>query len=231
MYIFTKDVDLSKGLEFKFPVLFKKFLMEKMGYSAEIPVFSIGDEQNSVRDNLETQSLKPERDFTFVSSDWNNRLEIASDKASPFDSNENQDNAAWGNLVHAILAEIKLTTDLDVVIQRFIAEGILNRAEAEKINQQLIDFFDSELVHKYYSPGAVIRNEMEIMSASGEIYRPDRYIHLNGRSVLIDYKTGLPSESHKKQMLQYIDLIRRMEDQAPEAYLVYLQHPLQIVQC
>ncbi len=231
MYIFTKDADLSRGLEFKFPVLFKKFLMEKMGYSAEIPVFSIGDEQNSVRDNLETQSLKPESDFTFVSSDWNNRLEIASDKTSPFDINESQNNAAWGNLVHAILAEIKHFTDLDEVIQRFITEGILNRTEAEKINLQLIVFFDSELLRECYSPGAVIRNEMEIMSASGEIYRPDRYTHLNGRSVLIDYKTGLPSESHIKQMLQYADLIRRMENKSPEAYLVYLQHPLQIVQC
>jgi ATP-dependent exoDNAse (exonuclease V) beta subunit len=231
MYIFTKDTDISKGLEFKFPVLFKKFLMENMGYSAEIPVFSIGDEQNSVRKNVESQNQKQESDFTFVSSDWNNRLEIASDKTSPFDINESQNNAAWGNLVHAILAEIKHFTDLDEVIQRFITEGILNRTEAEKINLQLIDFFDSELLRECYSPGAVIRNEMEIMSASGEIYRPDRYTHLNSRSVLIDYKTGLPSESHIKQMLQYADLIRRMENKSPEAYLVYLQHPLQIVQC
>ncbi|MFZ4465006.1 MAG: PD-(D/E)XK nuclease family protein, partial [Bacteroidales bacterium] len=222
---------LSKGLEFKFPVLFKKFLIDNLGYSAESPVFSIGDEQNSIRDNLETQSLKPESDFTFVSSDWKNRLEIASDKTSPFDINESQNNAAWGNLVHAILAEIKHITDLDNVVERFITDGILNRAEAETINLQLIDFFDSELLRECYAPGAVIRNEMEIMSASGEIYRPDRYVKLSDRSILIDYKTGLPSETHKKQMMQYADLIKRMENKSPEAYLVYLQHPLQIVQC
>ncbi len=112
-----------------------------------------------------------------------------------------------------------------------MTEGILSQAEAEKINQQLKAFFDLELLHDCYAPGAVIRNEKEIMSASGEIYRPDRYVKLSDRSILIDYKTGLPSETHKKQMMQYADLIKRMENKSPEAYLVYLQHPLQIVQC
>lgn len=231
MYIFTKDADLSKGLDFKFPVLFKKFLMENMAYSGENPVFSIGDERNSVREERESQDVIHSAPFTFVSTAWNDRLEVANDRTSPFDHVESQGNASWGNLVHAILAEIKYITDLDHVIQRFMTEGILSQIEAEKINQQLKAFFDLELLRDCYSPGALIRNEMEIMSASGEIYRPDRYVKLADRSILIDYKTGLPSDSHKKQMQQYADLISRMDHQSPESYLVYLQHPIQIVQC
>ena len=56
----------------------------------------------------------------------------------------------------------------------------------------------------------LLKNEAEIISANGAVLRPDRVAMKDNSVVIIDYKTGLMSNSHAKQITQYGDALNEI---------------------
>jgi ATP-dependent helicase/nuclease subunit A len=67
-----------------------------------------------------------------------------------------------------------------------------------------------------------VKNEREIIMPNGRPLRPDRVVRLKDRIVILDYKTGSKSESHAKQVKQYMNIYRAMGHQKVEGILLYL---------
>ena len=69
-----------------------------------------------------------------------------------------------------------------------------------------------------------VLNEASIVTASGEIYRPDRVLiaHDSSRVIVIDYKFGAPHFSHHRQVRNYVSLLRSMGYPAVEGWLWYV---------
>ncbi|MCR5709421.1 MAG: UvrD-helicase domain-containing protein [Bacteroidales bacterium] len=67
-------------------------------------------------------------------------------------------------------------------------------------------------------------NEASIVTATGEIYRPDRVLisRDGSRVIVIDYKFGEPRRDHHSQVRNYIDLLRGMGYPSVEGWLWYL---------
>ena len=57
----------------------------------------------------------------------------------------------------------------------------------------------------------------------GNPLRPDRVVRLKDCIVILDYKTGSKSESHKAQVRQYMNIYRDMGHQKVEGILLYLE--------
>lgn len=64
---------------------------------------------------------------------------------------------------------------------------------------------------------------MEVIDMNGEMFRPDRVVITNKSAVIIDYKTGAESPKHKKQIIQYGDLLSQMGYTVTEKLLVYIE--------
>lgn len=60
------------------------------------------------------------------------------------------------------------------------------------------------------------------MDTSGHIYRPDRFVVIDGRATIIDYKTGRPEREHHEQINQYATILERMGYSNIEKILVYI---------
>ena len=69
-----------------------------------------------------------------------------------------------------------------------------------------------------------VLNEAAIVTADGEIYRPDRVLisPTGDRVVVIDYKFGAPHSAHHRQVRNYVSLMREMGYPAVEGWLWYV---------
>ena len=77
-----------------------------------------------------------------------------------------------------------------------------------------------------------VMNEASIVDGSGEIRRPDRVLlsRDGGQVIVIDYKFGKPHSDHRRQVREYVSLMRQMGYASVTGYLWYLStnHILQV---
>ena len=85
------------------------------------------------------------------------------------------------------------------------------------------------MIYEAFSDQAKIKNECEILSRQYGIIRPDRYAEFPDKIILLDYKTGAPSNEHHKQLKQYESVLRQMVNKEISSYLVYLSDTINVV--
>ena len=73
-----------------------------------------------------------------------------------------------------------------------------------------------------------IKNEPEILEMQGEASRPDRVVFDGEETIVIDYKTGRKSQSHRKQIERYGRLLQEMGYQRVRKLLVYLGEEVEV---
>ena len=77
----------------------------------------------------------------------------------------------------------------------------------------------------YYLKGIEKYNEIEMFELVDGIVktrRPDRMVFFEERLIIIDYKTGMPSQKNYNQVKEYKDMATSITQLETEAYLVYL---------
>jgi hypothetical protein len=52
--------------------------------------------------------------------------------------------------------------------------------------------------------------ETDIMDTDGQVYRPDRVVIMDGKTVVVDYKFGVHHSRYERQMKRYADILSRM---------------------
>ncbi len=137
----------------------------------------------------------------------------------------------WGVLVHEIFSKINTIDDAPIVLRRYVNDGVIDHNESDNILAQFKKVAEMEEIKEAFSPDAIVKNEMEILVGNAEshnaskakILRPDRYVELKDKVIVIDYKTGAPEEEHYGQLRQYMLVLREMiSHKNIEAFLVYI---------
>ena len=137
----------------------------------------------------------------------------------------------WGVLVHEIFSKINTIDDAPIVLRRYVNDGVIDHNESDNILAQFKKVAEMEEIKEAFSPDAIVKNEMEILVGNAEshnaskakILRPDRYVELKDKVIVIDYKTGAPEEEHYGQLRQYMLVLRVMiSHKNIEAFLVYI---------
>ena len=90
----------------------------------------------------------------------------------------------------------------------------------------------------HFEKNLIVKNEAEIISATGEKFRLDRVVIYpsptnnigNLSAVIIDYKTGEEKPSHKSQIIEYASLLAQMGYRVIEKLLVYIEDE-KVVEC
>ena len=159
--------------------------------------------------------------------DWKNALKFEADPTMFWSEDENDYSPReWGNLVHDILSQIKTVEDTDKVFNYYLNEGSIDRQEVEKLRRQFEKIVADDKVKDAYTKDAIVRNEMGIIKVGeneNEMLRPDRYVELADKVILIDYKTGEHHKKYYEQLQNYADALRGMGvEKVIEPYLVYI---------
>lgn len=169
--------------------------------------------------NKEESLEKWTLDTFFINPD--KPLDSLRKNAGAFDSSELRDSAREGRIVHELLSKINAGEDVEPVVDLYTSNGWIDHEKRDS----LIQFFNQLIQqHPYIFPGKnSVMNEREISNAEGHIYRPDRMTcddQNNWR--IIDFKTGNEKEAHKKQVMQYADLLSEAGMNVQSSHILYI---------
>jgi ATP-dependent helicase/nuclease subunit A len=129
-----------------------------------------------------------------------------------------------GKFIHEILQSIDNLNELEEAIQRAVREGKLNNRESSEISKEIMEFLGLEQVKGWFSGEWKVLKERDIITAEGQLRRPDRIMMKGSEVVIIDYKTGRSKlKVHERQMKDYIGLVRKMGYKDVKGWLCYIR--------
>jgi ATP-dependent exoDNAse (exonuclease V) beta subunit len=130
--------------------------------------------------------------------------------------------------VHDILSRVKYLDDVSgVLTETRFAEGLTDQ-QFEGLRSRLKEAFRTPEVRQWFDNSWEVRNEQAIFS-NGQEFRPDRVIHRQGHTMVIDYKTGIPKSADMEQMKTYLSLVKELYTGKVEGRILYLED-LNIIQ-
>ena len=96
----------------------------------------------------------------------------------------------------------------------------------EEIRSALRSLTRNTDILPYFADGLTVLKEVNLLSKDGERRRPDRVVQKDGETVVIDFKTGEPTEEtrqkYQKQVDEYVALLQEMGFPNVRGELLYL---------
>jgi len=130
----------------------------------------------------------------------------------------------YGILVHYILSKIKTVSDIDEVIHHSFLVGDLSQEESIKMVNDVKELLNIGAISDYFKPGVIVKNELEILTHTGEVLRPDRIVIQNKDAIVIDYKTGKKNAAkYHGQMNNYENALLELGYTSVKKILLYIQ--------
>jgi ATP-dependent exoDNAse (exonuclease V) beta subunit len=192
-------------------------------------VYTFGDEKPHI-EHLKTAVFSNFKLETFNSNQWRDHIKMRAAAPSIWNTQMAEVKKDYGNVVHTAFARIKTMDDIDPALNSMCGEGMITTEEKENLKITLSKIVQHPKLKAYFAQGLTIKNEAEIISSSGEFFRPDRVMIKDKTAVIIDYKTGGEKNEHKKQILGYSDLLNQLGYNVTERLLVYIEDE-KVVEC
>ena len=129
-----------------------------------------------------------------------------------------------GTLMHEILSRIYTVADIEATVESYHQAGVITADEALDLCHKIEVLLQKAEVASWYDGSAKVLNEVDILYGSGFMKRPDRVMVLPDKKVIVvDYKFGAKeSAAYRRQVSDYINLIRQMGYNTVEGYLWYV---------
>ncbi|MCL1849992.1 MAG: UvrD-helicase domain-containing protein [Bacteroidetes bacterium] len=128
--------------------------------------------------------------------------------------------AEYGLFIHNFLSSLTSFPQNDKEIELAVQNV------EETYRAHLVTIFNKilndKLLAPYFAPNIKVLNETSILFPDGNLLRPDRVVFLGDKVVIIDYKTGETTASHKEQIDRYCDAIREMGFEKVEGCVLYI---------
>jgi len=126
-----------------------------------------------------------------------------------------------GDELHALVARMHTASDLERIRK---AKAPWQRMSNDEW-QELISLAERMVNHPaakaWFAEGLEVYNERDLVSKTGEVFRPDRIVVFPDRVVVVDFKTGQAKPEHKQQLGRYAALLKEIETKPVEGWLFY----------
>ncbi|MCE7863475.1 MAG: hypothetical protein DYG99_08035 [Bacteroidetes bacterium CHB5] len=175
------------------------------------------EEQNS---SVASLSLKK-----YVSASWANKLVIRHHSAGHFqlDESETTTRIKYGIHLHTIFSRIRYKDDLNETFQMLQQSGIMNEQEKPVIRQLVDELLANETVASWFDKDWEVRTEVPVLLPGGKESRMDRLMLKGRQAVVVDFKTGTPTNADLHQVNGYLDTLRKMNFHPVKGYLLYIR--------
>ena len=146
--------------------------------------------------------------------------------ASSLHNGKNDEARSRGNVIHDLLAKVYSPEDVAKAVGTLVANGLIPYTEASAYEEIAWNVVSHEKLSNYFDKNIKSLNEIELLDTNGAVLRPDKMVIYKEEVVLIDYKTGAQSTSHKNQLRQYEEIVSKMGYFVTHKILVYINESI-----
>lgn len=223
LYIFTAKPSKNTDAINSYSDMFAYYYQSMGLWDSNTTTYSHGEEkireQHSKIQASNTFNLK-----SFHSNQWRESIKMRAAAPSIWNLEAIDNKKNYGVLVHTALAKIKTTEDVESSLESMLIAGLISLEEKNNLFSVISKIISHPLLVKHFEMGLNVKNESEIISITGERFRLDRVVLNNDyTATIIDYKTGQEKPEHKKQVVQYADLLSQMGYNVTQKLLVYIE--------
>jgi ATP-dependent exoDNAse (exonuclease V) beta subunit len=230
LYILTKDKtnDKKGGWSHKadyadIPDLFYDYLVHLGWWDDKLRTYVFGKQPLSgLRDITHSNLEELEDKEKAPIGKWQSKMVFNKQAPKVWDIDDPDKSRRWGNLVHAILAGIEHTGELDAAVEKAFHEGMLLEDEKDLLKTKIVNILNHSEIKPLYEKGVKVMNEKDILMGAGHTVRPDRLVFSSGELSIIDYKTGQEEEFHRQQLNGYAGKLQQMGFGNIKKYLLYI---------
>lgn len=128
----------------------------------------------------------------------------------------------YGKTMHTLFSQIKNSLDVETALDSMQFSGLINDEQKVELKLKIDNLLNQEPYKTWFSDAWEVKNEISVISPDSSIHRPDRVMISNNEVIVVDYKFGTESDSYKRQIKRYVELIQKMGYSKVEGYLWYV---------
>ena len=189
--------------------------------------FTVQNNQLDIQEVLEPKAKNEESENLIHLSDYPQSLalESALDKSTGRSINNillMEKAAQYGVLAHEIISLVNSESEIDVLVDQYIQEGILAVEDRPKLVEEIHEIWHHPIINTWLSGNYKIWNESSIITVDGGTQRPDKVFTNAEETIVLDFKfTQGDYISHKTQVAQYMDALKNVGYEKIKGYLYY----------
>jgi ATP-dependent exoDNAse (exonuclease V) beta subunit len=221
LYIFSEEPSQVKdGVPGSYNEMFGEFLKHKGRWEVGKSVYEFGRPDRILTQSKEIGIMQIAPEYT-ASAPQEHNLKIINAESSLWGTGA-QIAITEGTVLHDILAQIVSSEDVELVFESLIERALKTEEELQNLREKVMSIVSHPLLKHLFKPSVRVKNEADIVTASGQLLRPDRLnFHSDNLVTIIDYKTGEPNYHHEDQILNYASALEEMNISVSEKILVY----------
>lgn len=160
----------------------------------------------------------------YLTRPWRDKLVIRQSGRRWFGAgaDEQMEKVSYGIHMHAVLSRMHYSDDMADTLSRIVNEGLITKDERESIEAQLASLLRDPQIANWFSRAWEVRTEVPILLPDGQEPRIDRLLTQAKQAIVVDFKTGAHKASHEQQVMQYVDILRKMNYTEVNGYLLYV---------
>lgn len=127
----------------------------------------------------------------------------------------------FGNQFHLAMALINDKSTIKQSVTQLVKAGEIESEFIEEIIVKIESIFKQSDFEKLFTDAFEILNEQSIILDEKTTKRPDKIILKKNETIILDYKTGIPSPKDEKQIKEYVSTLQKMDYPNVKGYLFY----------
>lgn len=127
-----------------------------------------------------------------------------------------------GKIMHQLFSLILNINQVEDAVSKLVTEGLIGKSDGELLQQQVKQILKEQPFCNWFTEDWIIKTEASILTPEGQTYRPDRVMINDEKTIVVDFKFGVESGNHRKQLSQYASLLKKMGYRNVESYLWYV---------
>jgi len=129
----------------------------------------------------------------------------------------------YGIIIHELLANRDINNQLSKEIDRMVKEGMILEGLKKQVHDEITKLLNKKELKKWFDSKLYQseKSEKEFITTAKKILRPDKVVYFEDKIDVIDFKSGERRNSHKYQVLEYVNEIKKTSQKNVHGYLVY----------
>jgi ATP-dependent exoDNAse (exonuclease V) beta subunit len=226
LYVILKDLPEKTEDPASVPKFISRFLMEEQTWEKERDLYQYGERwQRDMPAGIE------EEQSAEGPSDGRAALKMLLRRHAPaaWDIENPEKNREWGNLVHLVMSKISNEKQPEGILLEMFEDGLISSGQKAELAVMISSLLEQPGIARFFVQRYEARNEPEILTGEGHLYRPDRILFNQDGVTVIDFKTGRHRDEHRAQVVKYTELLAEMKYRIEGAYLLYLNKQPEVV--